>query len=234
VNRITFSSVCASDYLDQRLEDGSKAMPQSVKSAIAIAMFCASTATAAPATARDKASHPSVPLAWEKQHPERKPWSIALRAEIGKKLDDFDRATDLDLYCPRYRKLSTDDRVSAIAAMAVAIAKFESGYNPKQHFGEPPPLGYDSIGLFQLSYEDGFTWCELDRGKKSLEDPINNIRCAVPEMARLIAKDGVVAAGTDKASAQGLARYWSVVREGAKHHLQAIRTITASTPFCLR
>jgi hypothetical protein len=122
--------------------------------------------------------------------------------------------------------------VEVLSTIAVAVAKRESNYKPGLHYGEPPPLGYDSIGLFQLSYEDGFSWCTLDRTAKSLEDPINNIRCAVPEMAGLVKRDRVIAKGATKSDARGLARYWSVVREGPSHHLAEIRASAAALPYC--
>lgn len=174
----------------------------------------------------------AAPLAWEKGHPERRSWSQTLRDQIAEHLSTFDGASDITNFCPGYAQLPADDRVHVLATIAVGIAKFESGYDPTRHFGEPPPLGYDSIGLFQLSYEDGFSWCAMDRASKTLEEPINNIRCAVPEMARLVAADQIIAAGVDKGSARGLARYWSVVREGSRHHHAAIRGLARALPKC--
>ena len=171
-------------------------------------------------------------LAWEKGHSERKTWSQEFLNQFAAQLPAFDRAKDIALYCPRYSSLPAAERIYVLATIAVAIAKFESNFNPKQHFGEPPPLGYDSIGLFQLSYEDRFPWCTMDRASKSLEDPVTNIQCAVPEMGRLVASDEIIAAGKTSTDARGLARYWSVLREGPKHHLQAIRTSSNSLAIC--
>lgn len=171
-------------------------------------------------------------LAWENNHSERLPWSAELRTQVRANLLSFNKATDWADFCPGWGSLSDDNKVDVVATMAVGIAKFESNYNPHTIFHEPPPLGVDSVGLFQLSYENGFTWCTLDRPNKSLEDPINNIKCAVPKMAKLIAKDKIIAAGSTGANAMGLSRYWSVMRLGSGHHLEDIRAMTHNLPVC--
>ncbi|WP_155847407.1 transglycosylase SLT domain-containing protein [Asticcacaulis sp. AC402] len=171
-------------------------------------------------------------LAWEINHAERLPWSAELRSQVRGNLASFDKATDWADFCPTYGTLTADDKVEVIATLAVAIAKFESNYNPRKIYLEPAPLNVNSVGLFQLSYEDGFTWCVLNRASKSLEDPVNNIRCAIPKMARLVAKDKVVTAGSTGANAQGLARYWSTVRLGSTHKLAEIRGATRALGVC--
>lgn len=133
-------------------------------------------------------------------------------------------------YCPHYSSLSNEQRVEALANMAVGIARYESGYDPSQHFAEPG-LGYDSIGLYQLSYEDAFPWCSMDQPSKSLEDPITNIRCAVPEMARLAAKDKIIS-GPTAGDNRGLGRYWSVVRAGSQHKRAQIIEATRAYAAC--
>ncbi len=191
----------------------------------------ARSSSSANASELDGGQH-AMKLPWEKAHPERKAWSNALMSDLSDHLASFGSARDIGSFCPNYARLSAADRVWVIATIAVAIAKFESNFNPRQHFGEPPPLGYDSIGLFQLSYEDGFKWCRMNRAAKSLEDPVTNIACTVPEMARLVATDRVLAAGTNSRNTRGLARYWSVVRRGEKHHLGEIRAMATALPHC--
>jgi hypothetical protein len=77
----------------------------------------------------------------------------------------------------------------------------------------------------QLSYEDQAAYGleSLNRDQRSLEDPLVNLRCGTRIMARLVARDAVVARGTGKHS-RGTARYWSVLRQG--HHVEEIRTRT--------
>ncbi|HEU4885972.1 MAG TPA: transglycosylase SLT domain-containing protein, partial [Longimicrobium sp.] len=119
-------------------------------------------------------------------------------------------------------QLAADQQLRFWGELIVAMAKFESGWKPDVIFHEPPPLGVDSVGLLQLSYEDqaGYKLEPLDRARKSLEDPLVNLRCAVKIMAKLVKKDGVVARGAKKQS-RGAARYWSVLREG--HHVDEIK-----------
>lgn len=172
-------------------------------------------------------------LAWEINHTERLAWSAELRKQVKSNLPSFDKATDWADFCPSYANLHVDGRVEVIATLAVAIARFESNYDPGKIYREPAPLNVDSVGLFQLSYEDRLTGCVVDRAAKSLEDPINTIRCAVPHMARFIAKDKLVTAGSTGANALGLARYWSVMRLGPTHKLAEIRAATRAAPGCL-
>lgn len=174
----------------------------------------------------------AAPLAWEKDHPERAVWSQSLRQALSGELGRFGVPQDIAEYCPAFSSLDTAGRTEALSVMAVAMAKRESSYDPATVFGEPPPLSVDSIGLFQLSYEDGFSWCSLDRSSNSLQDPVNNIVCAVGEMARLVARDGVIASGSTSSDAKGLARYWSVIRTGSSHFKAEIQGKVRALPIC--
>jgi hypothetical protein len=80
----------------------------------------------------------------------------------------------------------------------------------------------DSVGLLQLSYEDEPVYHleHLDRGVKSLEDPLVNLRCGVKIMSALVARDGIVAS-SEGGTHRGGGRYWSVLRVG--HHIDEIR-----------
>lgn len=178
---------------------------------------------------------PRVPLAWEQDHPEREPWSERLLALMAEQLPAFDKATDIGLYCPRYVGLDDDGRAHALATMAVSIAFFESAYDPHARVYLPPPLAAQAVGLFQLSYRDRMPWCTMDKTKKSLEDPITNLECAVPKMAQLVELDGVIAQGHDGSSARGLARYWSVIRDDRgrrTHHKAEIQAAVRGLPLC--
>ncbi len=178
---------------------------------------------------------PRPPLAWEAGHPDRAEWSERLLSLMKENLASFDTASDLTLYCPKYASLDADGKALALATLAVRVAFHESAFNPHSVFHEPPPLGVDSIGLFQLSYEDKMTWCTMDRGNRTLEDPLVNIACAVPKMARLVKKDGVIAQGHSGSTSKGLARYWSVMRDdqGATLHQRGdIRAAVQALPIC--
>jgi hypothetical protein len=91
------------------------------------------------------------------------------------------------------------------------MALYESEFKPETVYREPAPLNIDSIGLLQLSYEDkaGYPFCNLDRKKNNLKDPINNLDCGVKIFAHLINKWGYISTPSNK----GAAAYWSTLRE---------------------
>jgi hypothetical protein len=105
----------------------------------------------------------------------------------------------------------------ALANMFKTISKFESGWDPKQTYQEPPPPkgpGTLSIGLFQMSYGDG-NGCPRNKKEGDLMEPKVNIDCAVKKAVALVKRDGVLSV-----EKKGLARYWSVIRPG--HHKEEI------------
>lgn len=137
-------------------------------------------------------------------------WDKALYKELVILEPLFSKAKDITTFCPKYNDLTPDQKLHALGEFMVAIAFYESGFNPSSKYMEPPPLGYESIGLYQLSYEDnkGYPDCKLNRASKNLEDPAQNIRCASIIMQKLL-KDGQITSADFK---RGLARYWSVTR----------------------
>jgi hypothetical protein len=164
-------------------------------------------------------------------------WSGELEKQIAARLADFDRASaDMESrFCPNYGKLSSRGRVTAWAHLAVAIARFESGFNPRTVYRESN--GVDSIGLYQLSYGDRH--CPRSRRIGDLKDPIVNIRCAVAIMADYVGADRAVAAGGyvryGAPPPKGLARYWSVLRvpdSKSKHRLAEIIALAKKAPRC--
>lgn len=156
-----------------------------------------------------------IALSWDTEA-ERKAWSAELLKSIRAHKADLDLGNP-DAFIPGYVKLSPDQQVTFWAELIISMAKHESNWNPQTKYLEPAPLNIYSVGLLQLSYEDqpAYKLEPLDKEKKSLEDPLVNLRCGVKIMARLVSKDGVVASGTKKQS-RGAARYWSVLRTGAK------------------
>jgi hypothetical protein len=162
-------------------------------------------------------------------------WSLALVKEIDSRWSDFEKAKDIELYCPKFKSLSKMDQQFAWATLFVAIVKRESGYNPKSKMTESN--GDVSQGLFQLTY--GNSHCPKSKSDGDLDDPFININCAVQIAADYAAKDGVVASGGyvqyGASPAKGLARYWSVLRvpdRKSKHHLAEIKSKVQALPFC--
>jgi Transglycosylase SLT domain len=163
-------------------------------------------------------------LSWDVK-PERKPWSAELIRAIQGAHAELETGNP-NAFIAGYDGLALDGKLLFWAELVVAMAKFESNWNPRNIFHEPPPLGVDSVGLLQLSYEDQGPYHlePLSRESKSLEDPLVNIRCGVKILARLVSRDSVVASGSG-GSSRGAARYWSVVREGHGHHKDEIKTL---------
>lgn len=169
-------------------------------------------------------------LPWEAGHPERKPWTDLLIKLVPGLLSKFERASDVNEFFPNYYALTTRARVRAWASLICAMTKYESSYNPHSIYHEPPPLGVDSIGLLQLSYEDEANYKSLgspfplNKSNKDLEDPIKNLEMGAKILAHWIEKDGCITSENN----HGGARYWSVLRYGPKHRLAQIKAITKS------
>lgn len=153
-------------------------------------------------------------LSWESSaHPERKAWSKALIAEVRANMTRFDKGTEnIELFCPKYKSMDARGKEVFWSELIARMTKFESSYNPKSVYHEPPPLSVDSLGLLQMSYEDGYSYCDLNRSTQSLFDPIKNLQCGTRVLARLIEKDGNIADGYKSGAVEGGARYWAVLR----------------------
>ena len=116
-----------------------------------------------------------------------------------------------------------------------AIAYFESDFKPTSRYvenfrdskGEPVV----SAGLLQLSVGDSPRYDCNFRTEADTYDVQKNLECGVKICAKLASKDGVLASGSGEASspARGCARYWSTIREGAKHHREEIMKAAWST-----
>ncbi len=84
-----------------------------------------------------------------------------------------------------------------------ALSYVESGYNSSCVFPEPQPLGYDSIGLLQLSEVD---FKNYSYPKFPLKDGYQNIRFGIYILNELAKKKGQVIFDKD--------HYWSTLRPG--------------------
>ena len=168
---------------------------------------------------------PALSLSWD-DTPKRKTWSFQLTDSVIRRKTQLDQGNP-EAFLTGYSTLSASLQIKFWAELLIAVAKFESDWNPHNIFHEPPPLNNDSIGLFQLSYSDEVPYKleHLDPGAKSLEDPLVNLRCGVKIFATLVAKDKTVASSNGNEH-RGAARYWSVLRTGSKHHLDDIKALT--------
>lgn len=168
---------------------------------------------------------------WEQQYPDRSGWSQELKKQMLLALPSFNEATDKLQWCPNYAKLSQDQQAYVWAVMAVKLTTYESDYSPTSSYKENN--GKWSLGLFQLSYEDVMPWCEMSKSRQTLYNPIMNIQCAVPKMAKLILHDKVIASG-HYGNAKGMAQYWSAIMDAgySRGHQEAIKQTVASLPIC--
>lgn len=189
----------------------------------------------------------------------REEWTVFVHGLMKNELlPVFDRAGDIEKFCPKYKQLSDDKRALVASEIVSAVAKFESGWRPTTRMKEPssgfpkpdPVTGLPvySEGLLQLSYQDsrnyakrgtycdGIRW-DKDKSlsptdpKKTILQPLINLNCGVNILAHLVKRDGVIAQGSGSAS-KGGADYWSVLREGSSHHLNEIRLMVRRISGC--
>jgi hypothetical protein len=185
------------------------------------------------------------PLAWEKSHPERKAWSQYLQTLLlGEWSSLLKGASDMKNFCPKYASLSNNQKANAWAQLFVAVARYESAYNPLSRMRETT-MGTDAVtgkqvwseGLLQLSYQDKQwdPWCKFDwskdknlsstSSKKTILDPYINLHCGVGIMAKQIKNKNTIAITSGV--------YWSTLKPGGKYNqLTSIKSMVKSLPFC--
>lgn len=167
-------------------------------------------------------------LSWEKNHPERAAWSKALKSEIEARFADFDSAKDAASFCPKYASLSHDQKVNMWQEMIVQTAIYECSWDPKEYsvdVGNKDDKDTWSVGLLQMSVVDQANYhMPLGYNFSDLQDPIKNLHLAIPIMANLIKKYGVVM------GKPGVGSYWGTIRMNTKG--PAIQDHTKALAFC--
>jgi hypothetical protein len=154
-------------------------------------------------------------LSWD-DAPERKAWSASLVSSVTNLMAKLEQGNP-NTFLAGYSNLSPALQIKFWAELLVAVAKFESSWNPHDIYHEPHPLNEDSVGLLQLSYQDqaNYSLEPLNQGAKSLEDPLVNLRCGVKIFATLVGRDRTVASSAN-GKYRGAAAYWSTLRAGHK------------------
>lgn len=167
----------------------------------------------------------STNLSWDNK-PARKAWSEKLLSLLTPIQATLEQGQP-DSFIPGYNGLTPSMKVKFWAELLVAMSTFESSWDPTNVFAEPPPLGVNSIGLLQLSLKDqnGYAVAPRIDDENDLKDPILNLEWGVKIFATLVARDNVVASSQGNTHT-GAAAYWSVVRAGATHKLDAIKALT--------
>jgi hypothetical protein len=158
-----------------------------------------------------------IPLYWTnttEPHPERKPWTDAVYNNIDKYFQIYDFAADTTSFCPKYKSLSVDLKKKAIGELFVALAFYESGFNPKSEsvdVGTKKDKGSWSVGLYQMSGNDGAAKA-LKVDYLGLKDPVKNINVALYQLNTQIKNTGLfILPNTSKY------RYWAVLLSGNRY-----------------
>lgn len=97
-----------------------------------------------------------IKLSWDNTTT-RAGWTKDLMSFIEPSLDTLDLATDVTQFCPKYPGLDKQARLKAWGEFFVALARFESSWNPKSasvDVGAKDKRDTWSIGLYQVSVVD--------------------------------------------------------------------------------
>ena len=130
-------------------------------------------------------------------------WSEILHAHVRAHMGEFERARDVESFCPGYKLANREHREICWLRLVSSIVKYECGFNPRKTLREKN--GSLSVGMLSLTVGE----CVNAPTVESLKDPAKNLSCGVGMMARMIARAGFI---EGPASARGAAAYWSVLR----------------------
>lgn len=198
-----------------------------------------------PPSDKPSPGHQYASLSWEStDSSDRKNWSAAVFKYIEQEFSALDRVDDAAAFCPRYSKMTHDQRVSFWGMLISEISRLESDWNPIARMREPgmgtDPITHEHVyseGLMQMSYQDTlgnpgckFNWV-ADKSlsptspKKTILNPYRNLNCGVLVMAKQINEHHEIALA--------FGEYWSTIRkgsadvkkveEGVKEHLSSCR-----------
>lgn len=167
---------------------------------------------------------------WDKLPSGREWTSITLKAmdDLGGELLSMEAPKDAHDYCPRFTKLTRDQKKAFYVGLLSSMARLESGLNPKtaftEKFKDAKGKRVVSRGLLQMSEESAKHYgCPIAKGS-DLHQPKHNLRCAVAALNKWVSLDRRIGYGK-----LGGARYWAVLRPALKGKIQAQ---TKSLPFC--
>jgi Transglycosylase SLT domain len=188
------------------------------------------------------------PIIWEKSDPTRKEWSKMIYSVIEneeRSLLENNVAKDIHTFCPQFDSLNQAQRINFWGQFFAALAKPESGWNPTSQMVESnqgiDPVTKNQVmseGLLQLSYQDeksydldcGFDWgrdsqLAQNDARKTILNPLLNLRCGVKIMAHRLRKDSVITKETGV--------YWAVLRKNSRgSKISTIATMTKSLKIC--
>ena len=128
---------------------------------------------------------------------------------------------DITAWCPGYAKNALEERRAFWAGLLSALAKPESGWNPRASGG-----GGRYIGLLQISPQTARANGCAATSAAALKDGAANLACGVRIMARQVGQDAVVAGN----GRRGLGRDWGPFNVAAKR--KAMAGWTAKQSYC--
>lgn len=162
-------------------------------------------------------------LSWGESRDE---WSKFLMHNIDAKFYELDQARDTTYFCPNYKELKREEKIKVWSELFVAIAYYESNYNPGSRYFEKT-MGYYSEGLYQLSPIDN-AWTKCRINKISVLEPLPNIECAVSIMQLKVKLYGKIVLKNQA--------YWAVIKEGSRYNkLELIKSaVQKSAPLCIK
>lgn len=158
-----------------------------------------------------------IPLYWENTtapHPERQAWSAVVIAGFREYKSIFDKASDVTDICPKYKTLTPAQQLKALGEFWVAVAYYESGFNP---LSESVDVGTKnnkeswSVGLYQLSGVDKVAK-KFGANYEQLKNPLVNIGVSIEQLKWQVETTGKFMLPNSSSS-----KYWSVTTIGNKN-----------------
>lgn len=138
----------------------------------------------------------------------RAAWTHAVHRVVRARMNDLERARDVELFCPGYSAGTRAQKELCWVFIVAALSKYESAFRPETTFREPD--GNYSVGLMALSPKE----CPNAPTLEALKNPVPNLICGTNRMALLIRLYGNIDGPAER---RGASRYWSTLRKPYKY-----------------
>ncbi|MDR4306625.1 transglycosylase SLT domain-containing protein [Chelatococcus sambhunathii] len=129
--------------------------------------------------------------------------------------------SDIEVFCPAYRRQGAEGRAAFWAGLLTAIARPESDYNTATTLWEGGTQQQFSIGLLQLSLSDeGGYRCGF-RTEADITEPARNLACGEKILLKLVSRAGFIGGDTAHQTSAAAA-YWSTLRSSSPARAEII------------
>jgi hypothetical protein len=157
-----------------------------------------------------------VRLSWEKSKPEAKQWTKALWQAVADAHDVLSKAQDWERIYPHFKISEKKLQIKIMAELLVAVAYYESGWNPKSQavdVGTKADKNSWSIGLYQVSV------CDQKNLKLPMAYTFEALIMAEPNIQLMMAilKRQVEKYGKIILDNNSRGKYWAVILDGNKY-----------------